>query len=233
MKAIRWDEGQLPGWLPSSKVLFGSVIVKSAAGANTVKMAGLAAETNILGVADFSPIQKRVDGFYSPEEGTGLVERVPILPGGSKCRVWVTPNGTDTNIDNGDYLEVADLGSSPTGTHGMLEEAGSNAGETKTAISVAQALENCALGSNVYKVPARNVGIGDITITMTSGDITKMGLRGGDPVILEDLNGNVQTNRVRDLSDTVITLQFPSTVALTVTDGDLVTAPKQVLARLL
>jgi len=41
-------------------------------------------------------------------------------------------------------------------------------------------------------------------------------------VVLEDANGDAQLNRVKSLTSTVVTLQLPSTVALTVADGDLV-----------
>ncbi len=237
MKAVKWDQGQPEGWNPASRILFGSVVVISSVGAKTCKMVGKSTETNILGVADFSQVQKRVDSFYSPEDGTGLIEKVPILPGGSYCRFWATPNGANVNVDPGDYFQVADLGSSPTGTHGMLELVPVSgqipAGKTKTATSIAQALESILMGSNTYKVPAADVNIGDATVTMTSGDVSKMGLRGGDPIIMENLNGDVRINRVRKIASNVITLQFPSEVDLVATDSDLITAPKQVLGRLL
>ena len=41
-----------------------------------------------------------------------------------------------------------------------------------------------------------------------------MGLTKGDLILLEDDNGNLQVNAVYDLTATLITLLFPSTVAL-------------------
>jgi len=51
--------------------------------------------------------------------------------------------------------------------------------------------------------------------------------------VLEDVNGNAMLNRVKSLTSTVITLELPSTVALTVADSDLVYKVFQVKARIL
>jgi len=193
---------------------FGAAVIRSASG--TIKPANSASDTNILGLAVDDNVVRDTEGFYSQ------YDTVPILTAG-RGRAWVTPNGQNVNIEAGDYLEVAALGSSPTGNHGVLEEAGATAGATRTAVSVARALEDVTMGSDSYKTPSSNVSIGDTQITFTSSDLSAMNLSVGDYIVLEDLTGDVQVNRVADLSSTQITLQLPSTVALVAADSDRVT----------
>jgi hypothetical protein len=164
------------------------------------------------------------DHFYYNEEVGVIVE---------EANAWVTPNGANINIDAFDFLEIAALGDGSTSPHGILEEAGSVAGKTKTLVSVAQALAAVSMGSTAYKVPASNVAVGDETITMTGGDIATMDLDIGDHIALEDLNGAVDHNVVADLTSTVITLVRPSLVALTAGNNDLVTKLFQVPVRML
>ncbi len=212
--------------IASALTPYGAVVVKTAAGkAAAVKAA---TETGILGVVVNDAVEHTpYGGFYNAGESMSII---PFGP----CRVWVVPNGADIDIEAGDYLEVADLGSgSQTGRHGILEEAGNAAGGTRTATSVARALEDVTMGNESYKVPASNVAVGDTTITMTAGDITTMGLTRGDYILMEDLNGNLMVNKVQKLTPTLIYLEIPSTVALTVADGDLVTKMHQVEAVLL
>ena len=146
------------------------------------------------------------DGFW------GYKDPVPVWR--DEAIGLVTPNNTsDANIDFGDYLEPADLGSGAgAGAHGILEEAGSQAGKTYTDASLAMALESVTMKG--AKHPASTVAIGDETITTTSGETATMGLTKGDLILLEDDNGNVQVNAIYDLTATLITLLFPSTVAL-------------------
>ncbi|HNQ55817.1 MAG TPA: hypothetical protein PKG66_10400, partial [Methanothrix sp.] len=60
-----------------------------------------------------------------------------------------------------------------------------------------------------------------------------MGLVEGDYVMLRDADGDTQLNRVKSLTATVITLQEPSTVALTVADNDLVHRVAQIKVKIL
>lgn len=201
----------------ASVVAFGAAVVASGttAGAETIKSA--TSETSILGFAGKRKFVRRggYDGFYA------TYEDVPIIAEYARC--LVTPNGANVNIDMGDFLEVAALGDGSTSTHGLLEEAGSNAGGTFTVATVAKALQSVTMGSDSYKVPASDVSVGDASITMTSGDPTTMGLTVGDYILLENLNGACQVNKVASVAAASIGLVMPSTVALVNGDSDLVT----------
>lgn len=216
-------ETQIPGsvhigsWPAAYRIPFGAAIVPSAktAGADTVKAA--ISETGILGLADRRKEMYRgdYDGFWSVGQEVKVIGKYGIA--------LVTPNGANVNIDNDDFLEVADLGNGSTSAHGILEEAGSAAGTVFTIASVAKALQTVAMGSDAYKVPASNVAVGDTSITMAAADLALMKLKEGDLILLEDLNGALQVNMVASVSGTTIGLVMSSTVALTVSDSDLVT----------
>ncbi len=204
----------------------GSAMVRTAAGkAGAVK---LTTETNVLGIVIDDPVQ------MTPNEGFYPANHPLSIKVEGKVRVNVIPNGADVNIEAGDYLEVADVGgSSNTGRHGLLEEAGSTAGATKTATSIARALEDVTMGDEGYDVVSA-VAVGDETVTFSSAaKLTAMALSIGDYVLLEDLDGNVQLNRVKSIdSTTVIGLQIPATVALN-GSTDLLTKVYQVAAVLI
>jgi len=203
----------------------GSAMVRTAAGkAGAVK---LTTETNVLGIVIDDPVQ------MTPNEGFYPANHPLSIKVEGKVRVNVIPNGADVNIEAGDYLEVADVGSANTGRHGLLEEAGSKAGATKTATSIARALEDVTMGDEGYDVVSA-VAVGDETVTFSSAaKLTAMDLSIGDYVLLEDLDGNVQLNRVKSIdSTTVIGLQIPATVALN-GSTDLLTKVYQVAAVLI
>jgi len=202
----------------ASLIAFGAAVIRAAA--NTIKATLLTTQTNILGIADWDMVEKTEPGFYSQ------YDPVPVITAG-RCRAWVIANGADVNIDAGDYLEIADLGSSNANPCGVLEEAGSAAGGTRTATSIARALEDITLGSATYKIPDADVAVGATEITMAAADLTALDLAEGDYILLEDLNGNVQVNRVKSLTSTKIGLQLPTTVALVKADSDLVHKIKQ------
>lgn len=165
------------------------------------------------------------DGFYQQ------FDDVPYANSG-EINALVVALGA-TNILKSDFLEVAALGVGGSGAWGVLAEAGAGpTGATKTLTSVAQALEPATLAAS-NAIPAAGVGIGDTQITMNAGDIAAMGLVEGDYVILRDLDGDTQLNRVESLTATVITLQMPSTVALTVADNDVVQRVAQIRVRIL
>lgn len=199
-------------------IAYGQVVAFSSAtvGAETVKPA-TESVTSVLGLADkrnFVP-KGYYDGFYNQ------YDMVPIV--GGRGYALATPNGGDVNIDLGDYLELADLGDGTSQAHGLLEEAGSTAGTTYTDAAIARALETVTMGSKSYKIPATDVAVGDTSITMTSGEPTTMGVTKGDYICLEDLDGDVQVNKVASVSATAIGLVIPSTVALVHDNSDLVT----------
>lgn len=211
----------------ASRIPVGGVVALSSSTAGAETIAAAQAETSIVGIADNRPeglTKGKYDGFFEQ------YEQVPIVDGVGYA--LVTPNGSNVNVDLGDFLEVAVLGDGTPGYHGLLEEAGSTTGTTFTVATVAKALQSVTMGSDSYKIPAADVSIGDTTVTMTSGEIATMGIAVGDYINLEDLNGNCQTNRVAALSATVITLEVPSTVALVSNDSDLVTRCYPVLVKL-
>lgn len=170
-----------------------------------------AASTAFMGIAVDDMVEKTIDGFYSQYDAVPLVEA-------GRCRVWVTPDDDDTSIEAGDYLELAVLGSSNTLPVGVFMEAvaGTPAGTVKTTASLARAMEDKTLTSALKWVKTeagKSVSVGDTTITLTT---TKTALFAvGDYILLEDLNGEVQINRVKSKSGAVLTLEIASTVALT------------------
>jgi hypothetical protein len=216
-------------------IAFGALLVdgSNTVGVNTVKAAKCASVGGTpqqpVGVADIRKFVTlgKYDGFWSD---TPRVEIVPIVT--ERANVFVTPNGANISIEAQDYLEVAVLGDGSTSNHGVLEEAGAADGTLLTADTVAKALETVTMGSSAYAIPASDVAVGASTITMAAGAIATMGLQVGMYILLEDLNGAVQMNKVADLSSTVITLVMPSTVALVHNNSDLVTRVFQVRAEL-
>lgn len=202
-----------------ASIAFGAALVFDSvtAGAETVTPAK--SGQSILGFAD-----KRMwlpKGGYDHFYTYGVDGLIPIVS--KRAYALVVPNGANVNIDAGDYLEIAALGSNPTAGHGLLEEAGTTTGTTFTDDTVAQAEESVTMGSGAYKVPANDVAIGATTITMGTGDIATMDLDEGDLILLEDITGDLQVNAVAGLTSTVITLVKPSTVALSHSANDLVT----------
>ena len=89
------------------------------------------------------------------------------------------------------------------------------------------------MGDEGYDVVSA-VAVGDETVTFSSAaKLTAMDLSIGDYVLLEDLDGNVQLNRVKSIdSTTVIGLQIPATVVLN-GSTDLLTKVYQVAAVLI
>jgi len=202
----------------ASRIPVGGVVALSSATAGSETVAAAQAENAIIGIADNRPeglTKGKYDGFFEQ------YEQVPIVDGVGYALAM--PNGSDVNVDIGDFLEVAVLGDGTPGNHGLLEEAGSTTGTTFTVATVAKALQSVTMGSKSYKIPASDVAVGDTTVTMAAGEIATMGIAVGDYICLEDLNGACQTNRVASLTSTVITLEIPSTVALVSNDSDLVT----------
>ncbi len=215
MKPVNVNAFDVIGEMAAAELIaFGAAVQRSAAG--TIRSTRCTGDDyNILGIADLDLVEKTEEGYYSK------YDIVPVITAG-RCRVWVTPNNaTAQDIVAGDYLELADLS---TGTNtlpvGVFEEAGSQAGGTRTLLSLARALEDVDLQN--CEVVAADVAIGDTTVTMTaSGLISK--LKAGDYILLNDLNGNCQINRVKSVdSTTQISLQIASTVALANASSDLI-----------
>lgn len=217
--------GPLSSIPAAGRIAFGAAIINN--GTDQAVYASAADTDEILGFAvqPANNVVLRSDGFYQqyddvPYANSGEINALVIALGA-------------TNIIKGDFLEVAALGGAGgSGAWGVLAEAGNQAGGTKTITSVAQAAESVTLAASMA-TPASNVAIGDTQITMAAGAIATMGLAEGDYVMLRDADGDTQLNRVKSLTATVITLQEPSTVALTVADNDLVHRVAQIKVKIL
>jgi len=204
---------------------FGAAVVYSAAG--TVGAAVTDNDTDILGFADSDEVNKQaVSGFYAQ------YDQVPIIVGGGILQVWAIANGSAINVQAGDYLDVAGLGDGSTTSHGILEESGSTAGGTRLDSSVVKAVESKTMGSASYQIPD-TTAVGETTLTFTSAELTALDLSDGDYILLEDLNGDLQVNRQKSATSTVVTLEKANTVVLTSGNSDLVTKMFQVQAVIL
>lgn len=215
MKPVNVNAFDAIGDMAAAEIIaFGAAVTRSAA--NTLKACRCTADAyDILGIADLASVEKTEDGFYSQ------YDILPIITAG-RCRVWVTANNaTAADIVAGDYLDLADLS---TGTNslpvGVFEESGSQAGGTRALTSLARALEDVDL-LDCEPVSA-NVAIGDTEVTLLAADITNLALVEGDYILLNDLDGNCQINRVKSTTSTKIQLQIASTVALASADSDLI-----------
>ena len=194
-------------------IAFGAACYRSAAG---IVKGSLSTGTlyNLLGIADWDMVEKTVDGFFSQ------YDPVPLISAGV-ARVWVTPNNTTAvDIIAGDYLDLADLGSSNTLPVGVFEESGSQAGQTKVATSLAKALEDADLIDE--EVVAADVAVGDTTVTMTaSGLIDSLAV--DDYIVLEDVGAEVEINMVKSIdSATQISLVKAATASIVNGDSDLI-----------
>jgi hypothetical protein len=211
---------------------FGSPLIRSAA--RTVKGAMADNADNIIGfsVQPHNGVVLDKDGFYQATNNASVPDIVRVVRAGAKINALVIPNANNISIVDGDYLECAVLGDGSCYT-GVLEEAGATAGETRTTTTKAQALEDCTMSSTAYKIPAGDVAVGATTITFSAANLAYLDLKEGDYIILEDLNGDAQLNRVKSLTSTVVTLELASTVALTAGNSDLVHKVFQVKALVL
>lgn len=170
-----------------------------------------AAGTGMVGIAVDDMVEKTIDGFYSQYDS------VPLWTEG-RGRLWVTPSEDDVSVEAGDFLELAVLGSSNTLPVGVFQEAVADtpAGAVRTTESMAQALEDVTLTSALKWVKTesgKSVLVGATTVTLTTAKTALF--TAGDYILLEDLDGNVQINRVKSISGAVLTLEIASTVALT------------------
>lgn len=212
----------------ASLIAFGAACAYKAAGTIQATI-DIGVSQNLIGIADLDLVETTEEGFYS------TYDAVPLITAG-RCRVWVTPNHTTAeDIIAGDYLETADLGGTNALPVGVFQEmggeGGSGTGTVREATSVARALEDCDL---VDIVPiASTVAVGDTTVTLSSANMTTLGLAAGDYILLEDDSHNCMINRVASVTATVITLQIASTVAMSDTTNDEVHKLAQVEVMLL
>jgi hypothetical protein len=195
---------------------FGVALIRTAAGVCKGAMADNAANLIGFSVQPQNGVTLDKDCFYQLTNNSTLPDVVRVARRGSIIRALCITKA-DTSIVDGDYMEAAPLGDASCYI-GVLNEAGSNAGETKIAGACFQAWEDCAMLDESYQTPdSVNVAVGDSTITFLAATLAKMALSVGDYIVLEDVNADAQLNRVKALTTTVITLELPSTVALTAT----------------
>lgn len=192
---------------------FGVALIRSAARTAKGSMADNA--DNIIGfsVQPQDGVVLDKDAFYQASNNAGKPDVVRVARAGAIINALVIAKA-DVNIVDGDYLECAPLGDASCYV-GVLNEAGSSAGGTRTTTTKAQALEDVTMGDESYKSPASNVSVGDTSITFSSANLALLDLEEGDYIVLEDANGDAQLNRVKSLTSTVVTLELASTVALT------------------
>ena len=189
---------------------YGAAVVRGSA-AGTVVADKTANNHDVLGIANMSEVGRDVSGFY------GTNDPVPVIVSkNGRINIWIIANVRDDDIHAGEFLEIADLGSSPDGTHGVWEEAANTAGGTYQVNARAQAMEDVTMGSDSYQHPAA-VSVGDETITFAlAATLTSLDVSSGSYILLEDVDGDLQVNQVKSINTagTKIRLEKPSTVAL-------------------
>ncbi len=197
--------GVVKTYVAGARIPFGAGVIR--AGAGTVKPAILEDTDLIIGCALEDEEEHTYPGFYEQ------YEPVPVALSGTVNALIAAID--DYDLVQGDFLEHIDItsGTMASGV-GVLAEAGSHAGETRTTHSVARLLEDLALKDETYKAPSSTPTAGETTIAMTSGDPTLMGLQVGDYIIIRDSDGTTaQVNRVTAITDTQLTVLIPITVA--------------------
>jgi len=197
--------GVVKTYIAGARIPFGAAVIR--AGAGTVKPAILEDTDLIMGFALEDERTHTYPGFYEQ------YEPVPVAISGTVNALVAAID--DYDLVQGDYLEHIDItsGTMASGV-GVLAEAGTHLGDTRTTHSVARLLEDVALKDKTYKAPSTTPTAGGTTIAMTSGDPTLMGLHVGDYIIIRDSDGTTaQVNRVTAVADTELTTLIPITVA--------------------
>ena len=197
--------GIVKSYIAGARIPFGAAVIR--AGAGTIKPAILEDTDLSIGFALEDEEEHTYSGFYEQ------YEPVPVAISGTVNALIAAID--DYDLLQGDYLEHIDItsGTMASGV-GVLAEAGSHAGETRTTHVIAQLLEDLALKDETYKAPSTTPTAGESTIAMTDGDPTIMGLHVGDYIIIRDSDGTTaQINRVTAITDTQLTVLIPTTVA--------------------
>lgn len=197
--------GIVKTYIAGARIPFGAAVIR--AGAGTVKPAILEDTDLAIGFALQDEGEHLYPGFYEQ------YEPVPVAISGTVNALIAAID--DYDLLQGDYLEHIDItsGTMASGV-GVLAEAGSHAGETRTTHSIAKLLEDLALKDETYKAPSSTPTAGESTIAMADGDPTIMGLHVGDYIIIRDSDGTTaQINRVTAITDTQLTVLIPITVA--------------------
>lgn len=214
-----------------ANVAFGVALIRSAA--RTCKGSKDDNDDTILGfsVQPQNGVTLDEDGFYQASNDASVPDMVRVVRKGAVINALCIAKA-NTSLEDGDFLEAAPVGNAASYL-GVLNEAGSDAGNVMLTTVVAQVLEDCTMTNASYKTPASNIEIGDKTATFSAANLTLLNLKEGDYILLEDVNGNGQLNRVKSLTSTVITMQFASTVQVVTGNSDLVYKVFQVKALVL
>ena len=213
--------GIVKTYIAGARIPFGAAVIR--AGAGTVKPAILKDTDLTIGFALEDEEEHLYPGFYEK------YEPVPVAISGTVNALIAAID--DYDLLAGDYLEHIDLtsGTMASGV-GVLAEAGTHTGETRTTHTIAQLLEDLALKDETYKAPSTTPTAGESTIAMNNGDPTIMGLHVGDYIIIRDSDGTTaQVNRVTAITDTQLTVLIPITVAA----ADYIHAVRQAEVRIL
>ena len=213
--------GIVKTYIAGARIPFGAAVIR--AGAGTVKPAILKDTDLTIGFALEDEEEHLYPGFYEK------YEPVPVAISGTVNALIAAID--DYDLLAGDYLEHIDItsGTMASGV-GVLAEAGTHLGETRTTHTIAQLLEDLALKDETYKAPSTTPTAGESTIAMTDGDPTIMGLHVGDYIIIRDSDGTTaQINRVTAITDTQLTVLIPITVAA----ADYIHAVRQAEVRIL
>jgi hypothetical protein len=200
-------------YVAGDNIGFGVALIRTAAGVCKGSMADNAANLIGFSIQPQNGVTLDKDGLYQLVNNSSLPDVVRVARRGSIIRALCIAKA-NTSIVDGDFMEAAPLGDASCYI-GVLNEAGADEGETKIAGACFQAWESKTMTNASYKQPSVNVVVGDSTVTLVAGDVTLLDLSEGDYIVLEDVNGDAQLNRVKSKTTTVITLQWPSTVALT------------------
>lgn len=227
LKPVRTGtSGPAISYVAGGRIAFGAAVMRS--GAGTVMGTPTPDVNSVIGFAEGDVYEHTYAGFY--ESG----EPVSVITSGN---VNALVAGTSSLVA-GDFLETVDVGSSNANPIGVLEEAGSATGETRTTSSVAMLLEDVAFGSNSSKLLASAASSGDTSITLVSGGVSAMGLKRGDFVLLVTVSSTTslptagQLNRIKAVSDDTLTLEIPLAFDMDTTD-DKVMVVKQALVKIL
>ena len=213
--------GIVKTYIAGARIPFGAAVIR--AGAGTVKPAILEDTDLTISFALEDEEEHLYPGFYEK------YEPVPVAISGTVNALIAAID--DHDLLAGDYLEHIDLtsGTMASGV-GVLAEAGTHLGETRTTHTIAQLLEDLALKDETYKAPSSTPTAGESTIAMNNGDPTIMGLHVGDYIIIRDSDGTTaQVNRVTAITDTQLTVLIPITVAA----ADYIHAVRQAEVRIL
>lgn len=211
--------GPVESYVAGGRIAFGAAVIR--AGAGTVKTAILEDTDLIIGFALEDEEEHTYPGFY--ESG----EVVPVAVGGVVRGMVAAID--DYDLLAYDFLEHIDItsGTMASGV-GVLAEAGTHLGETRTIHSVARLLEDCALKDETYKAPSTTPTAAETTISMTAGDMTIMGLSVGDYIIIRDSDGTTaQINRITAMSDDGSTATMTVLIPISVAAADYIHAVRR------